>query len=56
MCAQASTKNFVLVQTKEVSMRPDDVLRVFGDSAEGLLDYVAKGKVICHDITSSMKL
>ncbi|XP_063057604.1 protein XRP2 [Engraulis encrasicolus] len=47
---EASTKNFVLVQTKEVSMRPDDVLRVFGDSAEGLLDYVAKGAVVALEL------
>lgn len=44
MHAQATAKGFALVQTKEVSMRPEDVHRVFGDHSEGLLEWIAKGK------------
>lgn len=44
MLAQATAKGFVLVQTKEVSMRPEDVHRVFGNHSEGLLEWIAKGK------------
>lgn len=44
MHAQATGKGFALVQTKEVSMRPEDVHRVFGDHSEGLLEWIAKGK------------
>ncbi|XP_041967728.1 protein XRP2 [Alosa pseudoharengus] len=43
---EATGKGFVLVQTKEVSMRPEDVSRVFGDHSEGLLEWVAKGAVV----------
>ncbi|XP_062412730.1 protein XRP2 [Sardina pilchardus] len=43
---EATGKGFVLVQTKEVSMRPEDVSRVFGDHSEGLIEWVAKGPVV----------
>lgn len=41
---QVTAKGFVLVQTKEVSMRPEDVSRVFQNSAEDLADWTAKGQ------------
>lgn len=41
--AQATAKGFVLIQTKEVSMRPEDVKRVFQNSAEDLVEWTSKG-------------
>lgn len=41
--AQATAKGFVLIQTKEVSMRPEDVKRVFQNSAEDLVEWITKG-------------
>lgn len=43
---QASAKGFVLIQTKEVSMRPEDVKRVFQNSAEDLVEWITKGTVL----------
>lgn len=40
---QATAKGFVLIQTKEVSMRPEDVKRVFQDSADDLVNCITKG-------------
>jgi len=36
-------KGFVLIQTKEVSMRPEDVKRVFQKDTEDLLESSTKG-------------
>lgn len=47
---EAAAKGFVLVQTKEVSMRPEDVHRVFGDRADSLLEWVAKGAVVALEL------
>lgn len=41
--AQATSKGFVLIQTKEVSMRPEDVKRVFQSNAEDLVEWITKG-------------
>lgn len=41
---QATSKGFVLIQTKEVSMRPEDVKRVFQNSAEDLVEWITKGQ------------
>lgn len=43
LCVQATAKGFALVQTKEVSMRPEDVSRVFQSSAEELTEWTSKG-------------
>lgn len=40
---QVTERSFVLIQTKEVSMRPEDVSRVFQNSAEGLVELITKG-------------
>lgn len=40
---QATAKGFVLIQTKEVSMRPEDVKRVFQNNAEDLVEWISKG-------------
>lgn len=42
---QATAKGFVLIQTKEVSMRPEDVKRVFQNNAEGLVEWITKGNL-----------
>lgn len=48
---QATAKGFMLIQTKEVSMRPEDVKRVFQSNAEDLVEWITKGHflfvVIC---------
>lgn len=33
----------MLIQTKEVSMRPEDVKRVFQSNAEDLVEWITKG-------------
>lgn len=43
---QVTTKGFVLIQTKEVSMRPEDVNRVFQNNAESLTEWITKGAVM----------
>lgn len=43
---QATAKGFVLIQTKEVSMRPEDVKRVFQNTADDLVEWVAKGQLL----------
>ncbi|XP_017335897.1 protein XRP2 [Ictalurus punctatus] len=47
---EVTAKGFVLVQTKEVSMRPEDVSRVFQNSAEDLADWTAKGPVVALEL------
>lgn len=37
-------KGFVLIQTKEVTMRPEDVKRVFQNNAEDLVEWITKGE------------
>lgn len=48
-------KGFVLIQTKEVSMRPEDVKRVFQKDTEDLLESSTKGSFLHRDHTSSLK-
>ncbi len=43
---QATSKGFMLIQTKEVSMRPEDVKRVFQNSAEDLVEWITKGNFL----------
>jgi len=43
---QVTGKGFVLIQTKEVSMRPEDVNRVFQNNAESLTEWITKGAVM----------
>lgn len=40
---KATAKGFVLIQTKEVSMRPEDVKRVFQNNADDLVEWTTKG-------------
>lgn len=47
---EASSKGFVLIQTKEVSMRPEDVNRVFQDNAESLTECITKGPVVALEL------
>ncbi|XP_008327583.1 protein XRP2 [Cynoglossus semilaevis] len=47
---QATANGFVLIQTKEVSMRPEDVKRVFQNSAEDLVAWITKGPVIALEL------
>ncbi|XP_042178729.1 protein XRP2 isoform X3 [Oncorhynchus tshawytscha] len=47
---KASGKGFVLIQTKEVSMRPEDVSRVFQNDAEGLLEWITNGPVTALEL------
>lgn len=42
-CPQAVAKGFVLIQTKEVLMRPEDVKRVFQNSEDDLVEWITKG-------------
>ncbi|KAM8874926.1 protein XRP2 [Spinachia spinachia] len=48
---EASAKGFALIQTKEVSMRPEDVKRVFQNSAEALVECVTNGPVIALELS-----
>lgn len=43
-------KGFVLIQTKEVSMRPEDVKRVFQNDTEDLLEWSTKGPVTALEL------
>ncbi|XP_075937679.1 protein XRP2 [Anarhichas minor] len=47
---EATAKGFVLIQTKEVSMKPEDVKRVFQSSAEDLVEWNTKGPVIALEL------
>ncbi|XP_029003067.1 protein XRP2 [Betta splendens] len=47
---EVTAKGFVLIQTKEVSMRPEDVKRVFHNSADDLVDWITKGPVIALEL------
>ncbi|XP_061682026.1 protein XRP2 [Syngnathoides biaculeatus] len=50
MIDEATGKGFVLIQTKEVSMRPEDVKRVFQNDAEDLVEWIGKGPVIALEL------
>ncbi|XP_054646944.1 protein XRP2 isoform X1 [Dunckerocampus dactyliophorus] len=50
MIDEATAKGFVLIQTKEVSMRPEDVKRVFQNNAEDLVEWITKGPVIALEL------
>lgn len=50
MIDEATAKGFVLIQTKEVSMRPEDVKRVFQHSAEDLVGWITKGPVTALEL------
>ncbi|XP_051930254.1 protein XRP2 [Hippocampus zosterae] len=50
MIDEATAKGFVLIQTKEVSMRPEDVKRVFQNNAEDLVEWISKGPVIALEL------
>ncbi|XDV35667.1 hypothetical protein PO909_005565 [Leuciscus waleckii] len=47
---EVTTKGFVLIQTKEVSMRPEDVNRVFQNNAESLTEWITKGPVVALEL------
>uniref|UniRef100_A0A8C2J7V4 Protein XRP2 n=1 Tax=Cyprinus carpio TaxID=7962 RepID=A0A8C2J7V4_CYPCA len=47
---EATAKGFVLIQTKEVSMRPEDVNRVFQNNAESLTEWITKGPVVALEL------
>ncbi|XP_023656730.1 protein XRP2 [Paramormyrops kingsleyae] len=47
---EVTERSFVLIQTKEVSMRPEDVSRVFQNSAEGLAELITKGPVVALEL------
>ncbi|XP_068448873.1 protein XRP2 [Clinocottus analis] len=47
---ESLARGLVLVQTKEVSMRPDDVKRVFQNNAEDLVDWITQGAVIALEL------
>lgn len=47
---EVTAKGFVLVQTKEVSMKPEDVKRVFQNNAEDLVEWITKGPVIALEL------
>ncbi|XP_062854047.1 protein XRP2 [Trichomycterus rosablanca] len=47
---ETTTKGFVLIQTKEVSMRPEDVTRVFKNNAEELVEWTSKGPVVALEL------
>ncbi|CAJ1059868.1 protein XRP2 [Xyrichtys novacula] len=47
---EMTPKGFVLIQTKEVSMRPEDVKRVFQNNAEDLVEWITKGPVIALEL------
>lgn len=54
--AQATSKGFVLIQTKEVSMRPEDVKRVFQSNAEDLVEWITKGGVFLVVVANLLHL
>ncbi|XP_064167121.1 protein XRP2-like [Anguilla rostrata] len=47
---EATQKGFVLIQTKEVSMRPEDVKRVFHNNADELTELITKGPVVALEL------
>uniref|UniRef100_A0A8C9TQY3 Protein XRP2 n=1 Tax=Scleropages formosus TaxID=113540 RepID=A0A8C9TQY3_SCLFO len=47
---EATAKGFVLIQTKEVSMRPEDVNRVFQNNADALTELITKGPVVALEL------
>uniref|UniRef100_H3CZ86 Protein XRP2 n=1 Tax=Tetraodon nigroviridis TaxID=99883 RepID=H3CZ86_TETNG len=52
MIDEATSKGLVLIQTKEVSMRPEDVKRVFQNNADDLVEWTnkVKGPVIALEL------
>ncbi|KAG9349512.1 hypothetical protein JZ751_027957 [Albula glossodonta] len=50
---EVTQKGFVLIQTKEVSMRPEDVNRVFKNNAEGLTELITKGPVVALELNGN---
>uniref|UniRef100_A0A3Q2QKW4 Protein XRP2 n=1 Tax=Fundulus heteroclitus TaxID=8078 RepID=A0A3Q2QKW4_FUNHE len=47
---EATSKGFVLIQTKEVSMKPEDAKRVFQNSADDLVEWITKGPVTALEL------
>lgn len=47
---EAIGKGFVLIQTKEVAMRPEDIKRVFQNNAEDLIEWITKGPVTALEL------
>uniref|UniRef100_A0A8C7XK96 Protein XRP2 n=1 Tax=Oryzias sinensis TaxID=183150 RepID=A0A8C7XK96_9TELE len=47
---EAVAKGFVLIQTKEVLMRPEDVKRVFQNSEDDLVEWITKGPVVALEL------
>lgn len=47
---EVAPKGFVLIQTKEVSMRPEDVNRVFQNNTESLTEWITKGPVVALEL------
>ncbi|KAK5620326.1 Protein Xrp2 [Crenichthys baileyi] len=47
---EATSKGFVLIQTKEVSMKPEDAKRVFQNSADDLVEWISKGLVTALEL------
>ncbi|KAL4656862.1 protein XRP2 [Arapaima gigas] len=50
---EATRKGYVLIQTKEVSLCPEDVVRVFQSSAEGLTEFISKGPVVALELNGN---
>ncbi|XP_007249158.3 protein XRP2 isoform X1 [Astyanax mexicanus] len=47
---ETTAKGYTLIQTKEVSMRPEDVNRVFQNNAEGLTEWTSNGPVVALEL------
>ncbi|RVE74055.1 hypothetical protein OJAV_G00037640 [Oryzias javanicus] len=47
---EAVAKGFVLIQTKEVLMRPEDVKRVFHNSGDDIVEWITKGPVVALEL------
>ncbi|XP_027883547.1 protein XRP2 [Xiphophorus couchianus] len=47
---EATSKGFVLIQTKEVSMKPEDAKRVFQNNADDLVEWINKGPVTALEL------
>ncbi|XP_061082968.1 protein XRP2-like isoform X1 [Conger conger] len=47
---EVTRKGFAVIQTKEVSMRPEDVRRVFQNNAETLTELITKGPVVALEL------
>ncbi|XP_068175669.1 protein XRP2 [Antennarius striatus] len=50
MIDEAIAKGFVLIQTKHVSMRPEEAKRVFQNDAEDLVELIKKGPVTALEL------